>query len=157
MLQHHGPCDLVVEPRRRAQSWSAVIRPKNRLYGFAFGAICRRTETWIASQAFHLFKGPGVAWIRHFRGRWSAKLISRSKRERLNRSPVSSKIKCQATDRIGAPMAHAPGSLIFAANSRIRNLGSISAAQRDKRFRGCNAQAAARFQFRGTSPYMDHV
>src|SRR5205085_3890490 len=94
--------DLIVEPRRRAQAWGSVVRPKSTDLGFFGRAIACRNHP-ITAEGFDLIISSGVFGAVQGRRRRAAKLRTGLEHKRFHLAPQRAERKRMLADRVLTP------------------------------------------------------
>ena len=127
--------DLVVEPRRRAQAWCAIIGPENADKRLLFRPLRPRGAT----QVFHFVVCSRVSRAGHIGRRRRAELTRRADHERKALAPVRTQGERDQADWILPPVAGLIAGEIIDADGRIRNLRTIVETHREN---GCGGSMA---------------
>ena len=115
--------DLIVESRRRAETWGAIIRPESADERLLFRAL--RAYDSVATQVFHLVVRSRVIRACHVGRRRRAELTRRVDYKRNALAPVRAERERNQADWILPPVAGLIARKIIDANVRLGNLRTI--------------------------------
>src|SRR5712692_4783396 len=123
-------CDLVVEPRRRAQAWRPIIGPVSADLGLFRGAL-RRCDDTVAAQAIDLVESGRILRTVQSRWRWNPELVGRLHHKWFYLAPVCAQSERDLTDRVLAPFARLVTRDEINADARLGGLRAIVGPERE--------------------------
>src|SRR5437868_3785964 len=121
-------CDLIVEPRRRAETRSSIVSPEDSDEAFFRCAHSRRVNP-VASKRFRFVKSGGVFGAVHGWRRRRAKLAAGLNDEWRAFTPVRAQGNRKQTDGVLSPMSREITRKIAHSNARLWNLHAVVCMQ----------------------------
>ena len=115
--------DLIVEPRRRAQAWRAIVRPESADERLLFRALRGRNDS-IATQVFHFVVRSRVSRACHIGRRRRAKLSRRVDHKWNALAPVRAQRERDQAYWILPPVPGLIARKIIDADGRARELAN---------------------------------